>query len=108
VVDEFVFLAFAQCVDGELELLLGLVVGLVVEVGDAGVDAENGLCQGEFVFAGGEFVVDEGAGDPWLAGVAGAEVDAGFAVLVGVLGVAVGVLGQCVGEFGMLGGELGE
>ncbi|GAB3698329.1 hypothetical protein GCM10027597_60620 [Saccharopolyspora tripterygii] len=53
VVDEFVLLAFAEGFDGESELLFGLVHRLVVEVGDAAVDAENRLGDAEFVFAGG-------------------------------------------------------
>src|SRR6266852_1100885 len=61
----------ALCSRPKSVLLSGLVVRLVEESADPGVDAENGLRQGEFVFAGGQFVVDEGAGDPGFAGVAG-------------------------------------
>ncbi|AEH09800.1 hypothetical protein FsymDg_2421 [Candidatus Protofrankia datiscae] len=76
------FLAFVEGFDGEAELLFELVVGFVVEVGDAAVDAQDGLGDAEFVFAGGEFIVDEGAGEVGFAVVASGEVDSGFAVFV--------------------------
>ena len=86
VVDELVFLAFAQGVDGELELVLGLVHRVVVEVGDAGVDAQDGLRDAELVLAWVQLVVDERAGQGGFALVAGGERDLGLAGLV---------LGQC-------------
>ena len=52
VVDQLVLLALAQRLDGQPELLLGLVHRLVVEVGDAGVDAQHGLGDAQLVLAG--------------------------------------------------------
>ena len=86
VVDHFVFLAFAQRLDGEFELLLDLVHRLVVEVGDAAVHLQDGLGDRQVVFARFEFVVDEGAGQFDFAFVAGGQVDGGLAVAV--LGLA--------------------
>jgi hypothetical protein len=74
----------AEGFDGEPELLAGLVHGLVVEVGDAGVDLQDGLGDAEGVFAGVGFVVGLGGGQGGFAVVAGGDVDGGFAV--GVLG----------------------
>ena len=54
VVDEFVFLAFAEGFDGEAELVLDLVDGVVVQVGDAGVDLQYGLRDMQFVLPGGQ------------------------------------------------------
>src|SRR5207249_2232686 len=71
--------------DREPELLLGLVHGLVVEVGHARVDAQHGLGDAQFVLAGPGLVVHEGVRDVRLAAVAGGEVDGLLAVLVGAL-----------------------
>ena len=73
VVDQLVLLALAQRLDGEPELLLGLVHRLVVEVGDPGVDPQDGLRDAEFVLARLQFVVDERARQRRLAGVAGGD-----------------------------------
>ncbi|CAM5320718.1 hypothetical protein SALBM311S_11791 [Streptomyces alboniger] len=78
-------LAFLQRLDGEPDLLLGLVHGLVVEVGHAGVDAQHRLGDAQFVLAGPGLVVDEGVRDVRLAVVAGREVDRLLAELVGAL-----------------------
>lgn len=69
VVDQLVLLTLAQRLDGQPELLLGLVHRLVVEVGDPRVDPQNGLGDREFVLARIQFVVDERAGQLMLAGV---------------------------------------
>ncbi|GAA3117843.1 hypothetical protein GCM10020254_75910 [Streptomyces goshikiensis] len=82
VVDQLVLLALAQRLDGQPELLLGLVHRLVVEVGDPGVHPQHGLRDGEFVLARVELVVDEGAGQFGFAAVAGRHGDLGLAVLV--------------------------
>ena len=49
VVDQLVLLALAQRLDGQPELLLDLVHRLVVEVGDAGVDAQHRLGDAQLV-----------------------------------------------------------
>ena len=82
VVDQLVLLALAQRLDGQPELLLGLVHRLVVEVGDAGVDPQHGLRDAQLVLAGRQLVVDEGARQRGLALVAGGDLDLGLAVLV--------------------------
>ncbi len=82
VVDHLVFLAFAQGLDGQSQLLLELVHRLVVEVGDAGVDPQHGLGDAQFVLARRELVVDEGAGQRGLAGVSGGHGDVGLAAAV--------------------------
>ena len=92
VVDELVLLALAQCLDGQPELVLGLVHRLVVEVGDPGVDLEDGLRDAQLVLARLELVVHEGTGQLVLALVAGGEVDRRLAVLVLRLLEAVQVL----------------
>ena len=51
VVDELVFLAFAQRLDGEPDLVLNLIHRVAVQVGDAGVDPQHGLGDVQFVFA---------------------------------------------------------
>ena len=51
VVDHLVFLALAQRLDGQPQLLLDLVHRLVVEVGDAAVDPQHGLRDGQLVLA---------------------------------------------------------
>ena len=76
---ELVLLALAQRLDGQPELLLGLVHRLVVEVGDAGVDLQHGLRDAQLVLAGRELVVDEGARQHGLAVVAGGKLDGGLA-----------------------------
>ena len=75
VVDHLVLLALAQRVDRELELMLGLVHRLVVEIGDAGVDAQHGLRDAELVLARRELVVDERARQGRLALVPGGQRD---------------------------------
>ena len=50
-VDQLVLLALAQRLDGQPQLLLGLVHRLVVEVGDAAVHAQHGLRDAELVLA---------------------------------------------------------
>ena len=42
-VEQFVLLALAHRLDGEAELLLDLVHGVVEQIGDTGVDAQRGL-----------------------------------------------------------------
>ena len=61
-------------------------IGLVVEVGDAGVDAQHGLGDAQLVLAGVEVVVDERAGQVGLADVTRGQGDGGLAALV--LGLA--------------------
>ena len=73
VVDQLVLLALAQRLDGQPQLLLDLVHRLVVEVGDAGVDAQHRLRDAELVLARRQLVVDERAGQRRLAVVAGRE-----------------------------------
>ena len=82
VVDQLVLLALAQRLDRELELLLGLVHRLVVEIGDARVDAQHGLRDAELVLARRELVVDERARQRRLALVAGRQRDLGLTGLV--------------------------
>ena len=82
VVDQLVLLALAQRLDGQPQLLLGLVHRLVVEVGDPGVDPQHGLGDAQLVLARRQLVVDEGARQHRLAGVAGGQLDLGLAVLV--------------------------
>lgn len=115
VVDQFVLLALAQRLDGEPQLFLGLVHRAVVEVGDPGVDPEDGLCDGELVLARVELVVDEGAGQFGLADVPGGHGDLGLAVLVlplpgvGAEGVEVGPeAGRGVLDGGEVGAGEGE
>ncbi|MBE1493374.1 hypothetical protein H4696_000474 [Amycolatopsis lexingtonensis] len=85
-------------------MLFDLVHRLVVEVRDAGVHAQDGLGDGEFVFAGLGVVVDEGAGQVGFAVVAGGEGDFGFAVVVAgrrppcPVGLQVGLQGFGAGE----------
>src|SRR5579859_4529997 len=114
-VDQFVFLAFAQFLDGQAQLLLDLVHRLVVEVGDAAVHAQHGLGDGQVVFAGGQFVVDEGAGQFDFALVSGGQFDGGLAVAV--LGLAGGAAvpvelvaqrGVAQGQGGGVGGREGQ
>ena len=105
VVDELPLLAFLDALDGEPHLLFELVVGSVVEVGDAGVDADDGLDGGEGVFAGRGGVVDEGLGDFDVFGESGDEVDVAFTVSVdGGLEFAVLLDGpaEVFGEAGLL------
>lgn len=82
VVDQLVFLPLTQRLDGEPELLLGLVHRPVVEVGDPRVDPQDGLGDGEFVLARLQLVVDEGGRQVDLAGVTGRQGDRGLAVFV--------------------------
>jgi hypothetical protein len=68
VVDHLVLLPLAQRLDGQPELLLGLVHRLVVEVGDAGVHLQHGLRDASARTRGAQLVVDERAGQlgsPW-------------------------------------------
>ena len=51
VVDQLVLLALAQRLDGQPQLLLGLVHRLVVEVGDPGVHPQHGLRDAQLVLA---------------------------------------------------------
>jgi hypothetical protein len=62
VVDELGFLALLDRLDGEAQLLLDLVVGAAVEVGDAGVHVEHGGDRVEEVFPRLVFVVDKISG----------------------------------------------
>ncbi|GDY76998.1 hypothetical protein SAV31267_064830 [Streptomyces avermitilis] len=104
VVDEFVLLALLQRLDGEPELLLGLVHGLVVEVGHARVQAQHGLGDAQFVLARRGLVVHEGSGDVRLSGVACRKVDLLLAVLVGaLLGDRAGLLEVVAQGLGALG-----
>ena len=82
VVDQLVLLALAQRLDGQPELLLGLVHRLVVEVGDPAVDPQHGLRDAQLVLARAQLVVDERAGQHGLAAVAGGQLDLGLAVVV--------------------------
>lgn len=75
-------LPLAQRLDGEPQLLLGLVHRLVVEVRHAGVDPQHGLGDAEFVLARTKFVVHEGAGQFGLSAVAGRHGDLGLATFV--------------------------
>ena len=75
-----VFLALAQRLDGQPELLLDLVHRLVVEVGDAGVDPQHGLRHAELVLPRRELVVDERAREQRLARVPRRRADLGLAV----------------------------
>ena len=82
VVDHLVLLALAQRLDRELELLLGLVHRLVVEIGDAGVDPQHRLRDAELVLARRQLVVDEGPRQRRLTVVAGCQRDLRLAGLV--------------------------
>jgi hypothetical protein len=82
VVDQLPLLALADLLDGQPQLLGGLVHRIVVEVGDPGVDAQHGLGQGQLVLARSEFVVDEAAGKGLLADVPGLHRDVGLALAV--------------------------
>ena len=42
VVDELAFLALLDLLNEQAKLFLDLIIGLIVEVGDAGLDIENG------------------------------------------------------------------
>src|SRR5690606_34978759 len=55
--------------------LLDLVHRPVVEVGDPGVDAQEGLCDAQLVLAGRRLVVDERAGQDGFAVVPGRQLD---------------------------------
>lgn len=110
IVDQLVFLTLAQRLDGEPELLLRLVHRTVVEVGDPGVDPQNRLCDGEFVLARLQFIVDESARQVGLADMAGRQGDLGLAVLVLPLlcaGAELVDVGLKVGRGGLDCGEVG-
>ena len=77
VVDQLVLLGLLEGLDGEAQLLLGLVHRLVEQVGDARVDLQHGLGDAELELAGGGLVVDEGAGQHRLAGVTGRDLAVG-------------------------------
>ena len=80
VVDQLVLLALAQRLDGQPELLLGLVHRVVVEIGYPGVHPQHGLGHAQLVLAGLGLVVDEGARQLGLALVSGGHGDGGLAV----------------------------
>ncbi|ARX89221.1 hypothetical protein SMD44_08708 [Streptomyces alboflavus] len=82
VVDQLPLLAFADLLDGQAELLLGLVHRVVVEIGDPGVDAQHRLGERQFVLARGEFVVDVAAGEGGLPVVSRLHGDVGLALAV--------------------------
>ena len=82
VVDQLVLLALAQRLDGQPELLLGLVHRLVVEIGDPGVDPQHGLRDAQLVLAGRQLVVDERARQRGSPACPAASVDLGLAVFV--------------------------
>ena len=82
VVDQLVFLALAQRLDGQAELVLDLVHGFAVKVGDAGVHAEHGLGDMELVLAGRLLVVGEGAGQLGLALMSRGNLDSRLAAAV--------------------------
>ena len=75
VVDHLVLLALLQRLDGQPQLLLGLVHRVAEEVGDAGVHVEHGLGHAQLVLAGRELVVDEGARQRLLSRVARGQLD---------------------------------
>jgi hypothetical protein len=60
IVDEFALLLLLHLLDEEAQLLLDLVVGMRIKVGDAGLHVEDGGDRVERIFARGFLVVDEG------------------------------------------------
>ena len=71
VVDQLVLLALPQRLDGQPELLLGLVHRLVVRSATRRVDPQHGLRDAQLVLARRALVVDERARQHVLAAVAG-------------------------------------
>jgi hypothetical protein len=82
VVEQFVFLAFLQCFDGEPQLVLDLVHRLVEQVRDARVYPQHGLRDAQFVLPRRKLIIDERAGQIRFALVPGGQCDIGFTVLV--------------------------
>ncbi len=82
VVDQLGLLPFPQRLDGQPQLLLGLVHRLVVEIGDPGLDPQNRLRHAQLVLARRRVVVHERAGQRVLTGMAGGHLDRRLPVLV--------------------------
>ena len=80
IVDHFVFLAFAEFFDGEAQLLLGLIHGVVVQIGNAGMNAQNGLRDAERILARRGLVIDEGSRQGRFALMAGCNFQGSLAV----------------------------
>jgi len=106
VVDQLPLLAFPDLLDGQPELLLGLVHRVVVEVGDPGVHPQHGLGQRQLVLARGEFVVDVAAADRRLPDMARLHGDVGLALAVHRQALPARVGLQMGGEGGHPTGEL--
>ena len=82
VVDDLELLALLHAFDRQAQLLAQLIVDVVVEVGDAGVQADHRLHDVQLVLARRLVVVDEGALQLGLALAVGGDVDRRLAVLV--------------------------
>ena len=82
VVEHLELLPLAQGFDGETQLLLSLVHRVVEQVGDPGVDLQDGLRDGQLVLARLELIVHERPGQHLLALVTGRQLDGRLAGLV--------------------------
>ncbi|EAU68583.1 hypothetical protein STIAU_8786 [Stigmatella aurantiaca DW4/3-1] len=79
VVDQLVLLALLQRLDGQPELLLGLIHRVVEQIGDAGVDLQHRLGHAQLILPRRRLVIDEGARQDGLALVTRGQLDGGLA-----------------------------
>lgn len=62
VVDQFTFLALLDRFNRQLQLLLDLIMGITVEIGNAGMNIDRCGDSAENVLTGLLFIIDEGSG----------------------------------------------
>ena len=82
IVDDLGFLALLHSLDGQSQLLAQLLVHVVVEIGDASMQADDRLHHVQGVLARRFLVVDEGPLQLGLAVTVGGNLDPGLTVLV--------------------------
>jgi hypothetical protein len=75
IVEQFVLLLFLHTLDQQAQLLTNLIVGVAEQIGDAGMNIENGIDAAEPVFAGLFEILNKGGSERRLVRVVAGRFD---------------------------------